>query len=187
MQVFRKSGMPTVYRESTKHRMKQVFLPDDMYEAALRSFVCVNTDCVIVSKTRRTFWLAKRAVKPMPGNWIIGGREFAGELPAHSMQRNFNKETGIWLPESRFQFVMMTRYLWKDREQEPQDAGSDNLAYTFMVELSDEEVQIVAGRLERKEYEAGYGLREFSRTQMIAAKVHPVLVDLHYAIFPVAD
>lgn len=87
------------------------------------------------------------------------------------------------MPENRFSIVCINEYIWKDREQHPQDIGCHALAHTFVVELSEEERVLVSASLEKAEYEPG-GLREFGRKELVAEGVHPMLVHLYDKIFP---
>lgn len=170
-----------IYIEDTSHQMPRRFLTKEAYAAAMESMVVVNADAVIINSYRRTIYLARRCVKPWKGWWMIGGRVFAGELPEDSMQRCFQRETSLYIEKDRFRLIGMYRYLWKDREQEPQSAGSDNLGYTFAVELSEQELLAATQMLDRKEY-AG-GLSEFDRDRIVRENVHPVLSDIYKKLF----
>lgn len=145
--------------------------------------IIVCTDAVIINRDRRTIYLAKRAIKPMQGLWWIGGRRLPGESAISSMQRCFKRETGLDIHSVHFTLVDIAEYLWKDRQQAPQDAGSHNLCHTFAVELSDTELEQAKSGLEKQEYEPRFGLREFSRTDLVRAKVHQVILDVYDKIF----
>lgn len=162
--------------------MEQKFLPDEVYAQALESFVVVCTDVVPINRSRRTIYLARRAVKPMQGWWWIGGRMFAGEHEQESVKRCFRRETSLDLPSERFEYVAMYRYWWKDRKQEPQDKGADDLSYTFVVELTSEELRKVSHKLDKKEYAQG-GLQEFDRERLSIENVHPAILDLYNRVF----
>ena len=149
----------------------------------MQAFVIVCTDAIVVDRKKRTVWLARRAVLPMKGLWIIGGRRFAGEAALDSITRCFKRETGLTVTPERFSFIMATEYRWKDREQEPQNLGSHNLSYTFAVELTAEERITAANSLEKKEYQPGFGLQEFDRERSVREHVHPVILDLYDEIF----
>jgi ADP-ribose pyrophosphatase YjhB (NUDIX family) len=116
----------------------------------------------------------------MAGPWIIGGRQMAGEIPEQAIRRCFKRETGLDVPENRFHFVLINNYIWKDREQEPQNVGSHNFALTFYIELSEEERTAV--KLVSAEYEE-FGLREFSREDLIREGAHQALIDLYDNVF----
>lgn len=177
-------NMPKMYVEDQKHRMERKFLSDEAYEQAITGMIIVCTDAVIINRERDTFYLAKRAIKPMQGLWWIGGRRLPSESAHASMQRCFKRETGLHLQYGRFTFVDMAEYVWKDRQQEPQYAGSHNLCHTFAVELTDEELAQAKQGMEKQEYEAGFGLQEFGRADMVHSKVHQVILDLYDKIFP---
>lgn len=164
--------------------MKPVRMPEDTYGLAIKSLIVVCTDAVVVNRARRTIYLATRATEPMAGLWWIGGRSFAGEKPGDSISRCFHRETGLNITPKRFQYVMMLRYMWATRAQMPQDAGSDNLAYTYAIELNEEELAKASTNLDQVEYQLG-GLKEFSRDQLVAAKVHQAILDFYDELFPV--
>lgn len=171
-----------LYREA-EHQMPEAFLPNEVYAQAIEGFVIDCTDAVIVDRLAKTFWLAKRNVLPMKGVWVIGGRRYAGEEQEVSVRRCFKRETGLDLDINRFVHAADAEYIWKDRKQSPQEVGSHNLAHIFAVELTPEERGKVSASLIRDEYEAGWGLRAFDRTDLEIAKVHPVLIRLHDLIF----
>lgn len=181
-----KTGATTLYIEGevVRPEMRGGFMDEVVYTAAIENMVIVCTDTVIVNKRRETFYLAKRSVRPMAGLWWIGGRRNKGETPSGGMRRNFRRETGLDLPASRFEFVAMTEYLWQDRAQEPVEKGSHNLAHTFAVELSAEELETARDELETREYDSTFGLQEFDRDRLIAEDVHPVILDVYDTIFP---
>lgn len=174
--------VPVLYREDN-HRMERKFLDDAVYAMAIGAFVIDCTDAVIVDRRERVFYLAKRAVKPMPGIWVIGGRRSAGESLPDSMRRCFKRETGLDLSHDRFTYVVGQDCIWKDREQEPQDVGSHNFCHRFAVELTPEERAQASRSLEKKEYEQGFGLRKFRRDDLVAANVHPSLIGLFDLVF----
>jgi ADP-ribose pyrophosphatase YjhB (NUDIX family) len=176
--------MPIVYQEDTNHHMPKVFMTEVAYDQALRGCVIVVSDTIIIDKTKKTFWLTKRCAKPMQGLWLVGGRRFAGELPAESAARCFCRETSLDIPASRFKFVAMTEYLWKDRQQKPENVGCHTLSHTFSVELTPAERTTAAEKLDKNEYDTEHGLKEFSREDLVKAEVHSVLVDLYDKIFP---
>lgn len=176
--------MPNIYREDLAHVMPQVRLSDDVYTQAIAGFIIVCVDAVIVDTERRTFWLAKRCIKPMDGIWEIGGRRCADEEPRKAIRRNFLRETGIDVSEERFKFVTIAEHRWKDRQQEPQNIGCHNIVYQFMVELTSDERGIAATSLDEREYDKEFGLQEFNRERLVVEDVHPLLLDLYVAIFP---
>lgn len=179
------TGEISLYIEGNYVRpeMRGGFMNETVYTAVLDHTIIVCTDAVIINRDRRIFYLVKRAIKPMQGIWWIGGRRKKGETPLKGMCRNFKRETGLDLPDERFTFVTMTEYLWQNREQEPQRNGSHNLCHHFSVELTDAELVAARHGLEKKEYEADYGLREFDRDRLVKEDVHPVIVDVYDKIF----
>ncbi len=170
-----------VYHENPAYQMSRVHLPDEVYAQTIRSFVIVCVDVVITSRQsgHSALWLAKRKVKPWSGWWLIGGRMYAGEDPIPAVQSVFKRETSLEINPGRFSLVQVSSFLWKDRQQEPQDAGSHNLSLTFMLDLIPSELSAV--QLDTDEYDAEYVLRPFDREALVTE--HPVLSDLHQQIF----
>ena len=119
----------------------------------------------------------------MEGLWFIGGRRLPGETMLESMNRCFKRETSLNINQARFEFVHQNEYMWKDRQQVPQEAGSHNKADTFCVELTESELMIARRWLDRAEYEPGFGLQEFDRAKLIEHGAHEAIVDLYDAIF----
>lgn len=175
-----------LYVEDPNHRMPRKFLSADVYAQAIESFPIVCTDAVPISREHGTLYLAKRVIKPMEGWWIIGGRSFASEMPEDSVRRHFRQDTSLDIPPERFGFVCMNRYIWRDRQQEPQDVGSDCLGYTFAVELEPSELEIASANMNPQEYDTGVGLREFSLSQLMVEGVHQAVLDMYEKIFPVS-
>jgi ADP-ribose pyrophosphatase YjhB (NUDIX family) len=120
----------------------------------------------------------------MPGWWVIGGRWFAGETKEESVRRAFKRETKLDLPEGRFQYARLNEYRWPDRQQVPQDKGSHSLAFTFLVELTPRERADAWAGLDKAEYISQRGLRPFNLHDLLAEKVHPMLIDLYRQVFP---
>ncbi len=155
-------------------------MSDQEYSKTLDTMVVVCADAVIVNKHKKTFFLAKRNVKPMQGWWIIGGRVLPGEQPHEAIVRKFKAEAGVSLDENRFTFVGFIRHQWKDRKQSPTDHPVDDLSYTFFVELTDEEFIIAKNSLDKKEYQGS--LKEFTKEDL--KPLHPSLSYLYEQIFP---
>ncbi|MDO8430716.1 MAG: NUDIX domain-containing protein [Candidatus Taylorbacteria bacterium] len=176
---------PHLYLEDPHFKMSRVFLSDKTYNEAIESFVIVDVDVIFINRVNKTILLlAKRRVKPMQGLWLIGGRVFAGESENDAIMRCVKRETSLDLPNDRFHFITMNRYIWKDREQEPQDKGSDNLCYTFAAELSPEERVTASNHLDKDEYDTKIGLQEFSLESLKEHKVHQAILDLYQLLFP---
>lgn len=175
--------LPQIYIEDPNHHMKKVFLSAEVYAQAMQAMIIVCTDAVIINHAHQSIYLAERAIKPMQGPWWIGGRRLTGEDQLTSMKRCFKRETGLALPSERFTFVDTAEYIWKDREQDPQDAGSHNLVHTFAIELNDAELAQARSGLEQGEYHRDFGLREFRRPDLVKAKVHQVILDVYDKIF----
>ena len=159
------------------------FIDYAVHTVVIDNMIIVCVDAVIVNQERRTFYLAKRVVRPMPGIWWIGGSRKKGYAPLDGICLKFKDETGLDLPSERFTFVTMTEYLWQDREQMPQVNGSHNICHQFAVELTEDELELVRAGLDKKEYDSNYGLQEFDRDRLVAEDVHPVILEVFDKIF----
>ena len=174
---------PVLYAEQTAIPLPRKFLTEGAYADALEAFVLVCTDCVFVNTNRQTFYLAKRKSKPMSDWWFIGGRSFAGEYEGDSMCRSLKRETGLDIDPDRLKFVTMKRYVFKDRQQFPQDKGCDSLCYIFALQVTDEEIAIANAHLDSDEYDVEDGLREFGKAELESTAVFSPIVDLYEHIF----
>lgn len=170
-----------------EHRIKPLWLSDEEYSRAMSALPIVCTDAVIIERGTGLFYLARRRVQPCPDWWIIGGRVSAGEPFLDAMRRNFLRETGVDVSTERFSMMSIYRFLWATREQAPQTAGSDNLAFTYAVELTPAEREWAAQHLDPTEYDHKIGLRPFTCANLQSAQVHPSLIDLYDACFPAAS
>lgn len=173
---------PVLYIQDPRHKMERVFLAPEVHAEAILAFPIVSTDVFIVDKRKRTIYLAKRIVDPLPEPFGMGGRSFAGEDPDSSIVRSFGRETGLILPPDRFHFVCMNRYFWATRKQEPKNAGVDYLAYTYWVELNQDELAQAATGLERGEYEPG-SFKEYSWQDLVDAQIHPAVLSFYRKLF----
>ncbi len=169
------------FRQDPDHTMQPKFLSEAVYAEAMESMVIVNTDVVIIDPATRSLYLAKRKALPHSDWWIIGGRVMAGEPLEQAATRNFVRETKLQVSPESFRFITLYRYLWSQRSQEPQDAGSDNLAFTYALELSADQIKSIS--LDATEY-GSEGLHKFNQEALQANHVHPMLIDLYRRIFP---
>ncbi|MFH0806307.1 MAG: NUDIX domain-containing protein [Candidatus Brennerbacteria bacterium] len=175
--------IPAYFVEDPSHTMERVYLSTGVYAEAMRAFIVACADVVIVDRARKTFWLTQRRHRPMMGIWWIGGRRYTGEDAVTSARRAFARETKMELPPERFHFLTIYEYHWKDREEQPQNAGSHTLAYLFTVELSEGERAQISRSLDAEEYTEGSGLTEFTREDMVAKNIHPAILDAYDRIF----
>ena len=177
---------PVLYKESMAIPLQRKFLGDKEYADALEVFVNVCADCVLINQKNRTFYLAKRRSKPRSDWWFIGGRMFAGEEELSSVRRCIKRETGLDINLERFRFLDMKRYFWKDRQQAPQDIGCDSLCYIFGVFVTEEEVAIASANLDKEEYDAELGLKEFGVEELAELEkgIFSPITDLYESVFP---
>lgn len=156
-------------------------LNDAEYVRALQTFPVVCTDALIFDRRRRTVFLAKRRSKPKSDYWVIGGRTLAGEDRKESMRRIFKRETNLDISLRRFKYLFSYEYLFKNRQQEPQNIGCHSLIRVFSIALGVDEREIVSRCLDGDEYEGG--LREFTRKDLIVNKIDSVILRMHDSIF----
>ncbi len=169
------------YTEDGYQPIPNIRLHDKEYGRALQRFIAVCADILPIDREKRLFYLALRTAKPLPGWWMIGGGIAAGTSKEEGAIANFERETTLLLPANRFELVAVNDYRSKDRAQSPQDIGCHTLGYTFAVELTPKELDSV--NLDPSEYAANEGLKPHNRNQLIAASVHPAIVDLYDDLF----
>lgn len=179
-----KTGPLTLHIEGeVRQEMRGGFMEEEVFSAAVDHMIIACTDVVVINRERRTLFLCRRAVRPMKGLWVIGGRRRKGETPLEGIRRCFKRETGLDLPEGRFDFVLVTEHLWQDREQEPRDHGLHYLGHQFSIELTQEEFAHARDHLDSVEFDAEFGLQEFTRERLIQERAHPVLLLIYNVIF----
>ena len=168
--------LPKIFVENKDHTISSQNLSDEEYAKAISNLIVVCGDVLFINKTNKSVYLAKRISKPMQGLWLIGGRRKAGESPLLGITRKLKQETGLDIESSRFEFLTIVEYLWEDRQQEPQNTGTHGLAYTYAIELSEEEIKNAAVNLDADEYDKAFGLKEFSKQDLLDHKAHPALL-----------
>jgi ADP-ribose pyrophosphatase YjhB (NUDIX family) len=170
--------LPTTFPDPDypDYRPQSAFLADEVYTAAINGMIIVCADTLLCNLSRGTVYLATRSVYPMKGLWVLGGRVKRGEEAVRAMGRLLKAEAGFLVEPKRLRFLSMNRYLWFMRAQEPVDGGSDNLCYTFAFEPTAGELAAIQEGLTAAEYDTAAGLREFNRDQLVAARVHPVIL-----------
>ncbi|MBI2624754.1 MAG: NUDIX hydrolase [Candidatus Nealsonbacteria bacterium] len=167
------------YKEAGCQDIPLIRLSDEEYARGLQCFVPACADIAIVDFDRKLIYLARRKIKPMAGLWWIGGKMMPQETKEEAAVRNFKRETTLELPQSRFRLVAVFDYRWNDRAQTPQTIGCHMLAYTFIVNLSADELARV--RLDENEYEGG--LKDFTEKQLLKENVFSPIFDLYCRVF----
>lgn len=170
-----------VYVQEPKYVFPRKDLSDEVYAEAIEALIGVATDIIPINRERKTVYLAPRVTRPMAGWWWIGGRMYPGEPEEIAAQRNFQRETGLTIDPSRFEFVQMHRLISNEREQTPHTKGLDFLIFAFALEVSDQEAMLISSNLEKKEYTGMLG--EFTRTSLVTEKVHKSILDFYNAVF----
>lgn len=177
-------AQPRIYFEDPHFKMGRKFLSDETYAEAIESFVIVCADVLFINRANKSvLLLARRRVKPMQGLWLIGGRILAGEPECDAIARLVKREAGLDITPDRFEFICINRYLWTSREQEPQNKGSDDLCYTFALEVSDEQKRTASKHLDPNEYDTAVGLQEFNKERLEKESVHKAIKDLYDLVF----
>ena len=174
------------YIEDPDHRMPKKFISEGAYREAIEAMVIVCVDVVPFDRYRKVVYLAKRKHKPAMGWWWIGGRISAGEGAEEAACRIVKRETSLDVITKRFSLLSINRYFWKEREQIPQDVGSDNIGYIFTVELTQKELQQASQGLDTEEYDRMSGLQEFDRDRLMRERAHGAILDLYDLLFPLA-
>ena len=177
MKITKKDG---IYIEDS-HKMKAVRLSNRDYAKATEAMIGVCADAIIINKSKRTFFLPRRIVKPMKGWWSIGGRRMPGESSKEALVRNFERETSLKINPKRFKFVSIQEVIWKNRKEKPEDVGKHDLIYFFRIELAPKERSTASANLDHNEYEKGFTI--FDRKNMLTKKVHPALLTNYDLIF----
>ena len=111
------------------------------------------------------------------------GRLLAGESYLDGVVRKYKEETSLKVAPERFTYVTTNRYIMNFRKQEPKEAGSDSVGFTFTIELTPEERAVVEEGLDSNEYDVTAGLTECSREDLLTHRAHSALVDLHDQVF----
>lgn len=179
-----KTGPLTLHIEGAiREKMRGGLMEEDVFLIAIDHMIIASTDVVVINRERGTLFLCRRAVRPMKGLWVIGGRRRKGETPLEGICRCFERETNLDLPENRFVFVLVTEYLWQDRDQIPRDHGLHYLGHQFSVELTQAELKHARTHLDPAEFDTEFGLQEFTRYQLIQERTHPALLLIYDTIF----
>lgn len=173
---------PKLFIEQPRRVYYPLRLEEGEYARAIQSLVIVCTDIGIIDVSSKMIYLAQRALRPASGWWwFIGGRSHIGETEYQSAQRCFKRETGLLIAEERFNFVCMKRYFFKDRQQEPREAGCDSLCYTLSLCLTDEERARIT--LDSSEYLGG-GLQAFDYEKLQSTEgVQDPIRDFYIEVF----
>lgn len=172
------------YSEPTK--LEPFFLPKEEYGRCIQTLPKFCVDVLPIDRSRQVFYLAKRIIEPLKDNWwFIGGRANAGEGRAEAAARHFKTDTTLDLPSERFgQPIAFHHYTFSRRQEEPQDIGSDTPTLVFTIELDEKELLLASLNLNKKEYKAMFGLREFNLGRMVEYRVRQAILDLYDQIFP---
>ncbi len=166
--------LSTVYVEpGAQERIRPMRMSDEVYGAAMPNFIIDCADVFIWDPVTQKVGLAKRRAKPCPSWWVIGGRRLPGEIPPEAAVRCFERETRVCIEPSRLRLLAENEYLWKDREQEPQDVGCHAVARVFGVVLNSEEVRKI--KLDPKEYDLEADLHFFGCDELSRVVDHPAL------------
>jgi len=175
---------PALYSQHKPHNFEPIRFSDKEYAKITQSLVIACTDALIIDRKKQTVFLAKRRAKPAANKWwYIGGRTFAGETPKESIQRCFKRETKLKLPICRFKFINTQVFICNERQQYPQNLGYHAISFAFIVELTSKERIKVASSLDTAEYQTGFGLKEFSRKELVEERVHPAILESYDRVF----
>ncbi|MFZ2587772.1 MAG: NUDIX domain-containing protein [Alphaproteobacteria bacterium] len=161
---------------------ERIFLDDHTYGQAIQAFPIICSDIVPLMRAPNRLVLAQRNNKPMQGWWHFGGRWMMGEDGPTAACRHFKRDTGTILSTDRLIDLGIRNYLWHDRQQAPQDTPCQSVAFTYGVEMSDNELAHMAAKINLPEYVPGT-LCTFTWERLQEHDIHPVLRDLYQAAF----
>lgn len=164
--------------------MQPPFLSEPVYNLVLQACVICCTDILFVNSKHETTYLFPRKVHPFHGWWLCGGRIPAGTPLLTAAVKKIRSETGLTIAKERLTLIAIHRYIFPLREQEPQNTGSDSMAWTYALEPTQAELDFMRSSLDPKEYEDGSALREFTRDDLIRNHVYQEIIDLYDTVFP---
>lgn len=171
---------PRHYEEVGTEKIQPFFLEESAYKKALEAFIVVCVDIALVNRETKTLYLGRRRSKPMDGRWwCLGGRLRAFEEARIGALRCLQREISLEVGINRFVFVSMRRYIFKNRQQEPQENPCDSLCYVYSLELSETELSSVV--LSEKEYFPC--LRPFRKEDLLEKDVPEPMRGLYMEIF----
>ncbi len=185
----RPSVLVTSFQDDDCGTIPPARLNDAEYEKALRRFIGVCTDIVLVHSETRSIYLAWRLQKPNANTyWWMGGGIRPGTPIERSAAEIFKRETGVSLDPNRLTLAACIDYYWKDRAQEPTDIGCHMIGYTFFFEPVAKEIAAIARSLDANEYDATRGLTIFNRERIVelieSHEMHPAVLAVYDQIFP---
>ncbi len=153
------------------------WLDDDLYMKVVKKTVVSCVDAVVTVKdVPDTVYLIRRAVYPMKGLWILGGRiQFNSVNIQDAISSNVMRETKVRFSPERFKLLTVNNYFWINCAQG--NFPSKILAPLFHLEVSKEELSKISSGLIASEYEQGFGLQPFTREYLIRENVHPAILD----------
>lgn len=95
------------------------YLDQDAYKEALSGLVIKCVDTVIYDPGTAKILIGTRDQEPHPGDWVFGGRKYAGQSDAETAVHNLKRELGITIDPKRIQAVG-TQYdmIWDTRAQD---------------------------------------------------------------------
>jgi ADP-ribose pyrophosphatase YjhB (NUDIX family) len=175
------------YTEEGCQPVPSVYLSDEEYGRGLQCFVITCTDIIPIDIERKIIYLARRKTKPMKGWWYFGGKMNPAYTKEESVIRSFKRETGLNLSIDRFKLIGFLDFRWKDREQTPQNIGCHMASYTYVVELTPEEIISASNNLDNT-FESGTNLTPFLRERLeeeiAKGQADLAMLDVYDAIFP---
>jgi hypothetical protein len=165
-------------------RQRNQWVSDQTYQEMVQKVTIPCTDTILTLSGEKAIYLGKRTALPMAGIWCLGGRIwFNDESLEDSISRCLTLETGVTIAPARFE-MLPTPHLYSWVKVQQGDFGGKNLALTFKLEITQEELEKMAKGLQPKEYDKDFGLQRFTRERLIDERVHPAMLDLFDEIHP---
>lgn len=148
----------TTYNENSSNR-KGCFLPLDVYNQAVESFVILTGDVVFYHSESDTVFLAKRKSDPK-GNkpWFMGGRILAYNQHVEidkALQEIVRNEIGFEIDLDRLRFFQPLQWIYPE---------SNNFLLLHVYDMTDEEVNIFQTLTPNpKHFCEEFGIRQYTK------------------------
>jgi len=162
-------------------------LDSQAYGDAISSFVQKTCDILVYDPGTGRVLVVTRAKEPQPGDWVVGGRKYAGESDEHAALRNLSREMGSDVAdyaEGRLEKIEESYdVIWDSREHpatENEDGelvtGAHQAPSVFVLPISESTFNAIANPNE--EYSGKYWEDGFAIIESPDGKFHPAFRDI---------
>lgn len=118
------------------------FMSEQAYGESLDSLVIACVDIAVINDLGEML-LGLRSREPLPDWYIIGGRMKPGESFKEAASRNIQRELGIEVDATRFQYLCTCSYVWARRTQHPQNNGSHTVSIIMLLRIARDEISLL--------------------------------------------